>query len=77
MADEADLANDVAQEALERSIEAARTGQAGPFAHLLPSGRCAWCGEPVSPGRLHCPPAENNCAEDHLQYQRFRGRSPK
>lgn len=77
MADEADLANDVAQEALDRNIEAAKRGATGSFAKLSPTGFCHWCYEPVPEGRLHCCPAEDSCAEDHQRYLRFRGRSPK
>jgi len=73
MADEVDIANDSAQEALERGIEAAKRGATGPFANLNPTGRCHWCSEPVPQGRLHCCPAVDSCAEDHHQYLRFRG----
>lgn len=73
MADEVDVANGVAQEALDRSIDAVRAGATGPFAKLTPTGRCHWCYEPVPEGRLHCCPTVDSCEEDHHKYLRFRG----
>ena len=71
MADEVDIANDLAAAEAEAAVKAAVEGRAGPFAHLRPTGRCAWCDEPVPPGRTHCAPSVDSCHEDHMKRMRF------
>ncbi len=69
MADDADQATPIIEAATEAAIARARVSQ---FPHLKPNGFCVWCGDPVSPGRLHCTPVENDCEAVHLRYLKFR-----
>ena len=71
MADIADKADDIIQAELEAGVKAAVEGRVGPLAHLRPNGFCAWCGEPVPPGRTHCAPSVDSCSADHIQKLRF------
>lgn len=67
--DEADKADDAIEAAKEAAIAAARKG---PFHRLRPTGYCAWCGDPVGSGRLHCRPIDNDCEEVHLKHINFK-----
>jgi len=71
MADVADQADGIIEAELASRIQAARTGQQGPFSGLRPKGECWWCGEHIPADRLHCAPADDSCAEDHARYQGF------
>lgn len=71
MADEADEADRIIEAATEAAIQRARIRK-DYFPGLQPTGFCAWCGDPVAHGRLHCAPVENDCEAVHLRYLRFR-----
>ena len=73
MVDYADQSDHKIEAEVVDGVAKIRAGRTGIFANLRPTGFCAWCHEPVSPGRLHCAPLENSCAEDHRKYLRFRG----
>lgn len=72
MPDYADQSDHKIEAQVEDGVRAAREGRTGPFKNMRPKGWCHWCGDPVSEGRLHCPPAVDSCAHDHERYIKFR-----
>lgn len=72
MPDPADQSDHKIEAQIEDGIRAAREGRTGPFKNMRPTGFCHWCGDPIAADRLHCPPVEDSCAEDHEKYIKFR-----
>lgn len=66
IADQSDAHIEAAREAALRAVKR------GPFHGYTPTGFCAWCGDPVLPGRIHCRPLDNDCEAVHLKFIRFR-----
>lgn len=69
MADIADQSDPHIEAALEAALQAAKIG---PLTHLPVTGFCAWCGDPVAHGRVHCAPVTNDCEAVHLKHINFR-----
>lgn len=72
MADVADMAQQNIDLGLQSAIQRARESGTPPeFRSLSITGFCAWCGDPVAPGRRHCRPLDNGCERDHLRHIRY------
>lgn len=67
MSDEADIANDRAQQDLDRALAAARS----PVKVAEPTGSCFYCEEAVGEGRRFC---DNDCSTDFEREKRLRAR---